>query len=159
MQSKSETENRLHADHHTIPPNSVYSEPWWRGVGYNPISPAVTGRNASNSSSLECPNGGSESNDDRSLSNDEPNEDDDDDATKESQITSPRSGDNSYNIWWFGINFTSLLVSRFNILFQLQLAMMGKSAKICRMLDLLYLQFVMIALRNRHSLSLLVTLL
>lgn len=99
MQSKSETENRLHADHHTIPPNSVYSEPWWRGVGYNPISPAVTGRNASNSSSLECPNGGSESNDDRSLSNDEPNEDDDDDATKGSQITSPRSGNNSYNIW------------------------------------------------------------
>ncbi|XP_021812081.1 nuclear transcription factor Y subunit A-1 [Prunus avium] len=94
MQSKSETENRLHADHHTIPPNSVYSEPWWRGVGYNPISPAVTGRNASNSSSLECPNGGSESNDDRSLSNDEPNEDDDDDATKGSQITSPRSAGN-----------------------------------------------------------------
>ncbi|PQP99565.1 nuclear transcription factor Y subunit A-1 [Prunus yedoensis var. nudiflora] len=78
----------------TILTHSVYSEPWWRGVGYNPISPAVTGRNASNSSSLECPNGGSESNDDRSLSNDEPNEEDDDDATKGSQITSPRSAGN-----------------------------------------------------------------
>ncbi|CAN6694965.1 unnamed protein product [Malus baccata var. baccata] len=91
MQPKSEAENRLHA--HTVPPSSVYSEPWWQSVGYNPISPTGTGRNVSNTSSLECPNGLSESNDDQSLSNDEANEDDDDTA-KDSHTTSPRSAGN-----------------------------------------------------------------
>ncbi|XP_068337607.1 nuclear transcription factor Y subunit A-1-like [Pyrus communis] len=91
MQPKNEAENRLHA--HPIPPSGVYSEPWWCSAGHNPISPTGTGRNATNSSLLECPNGGSESNDGQSLSNDETNEDDDD-ATKDSHITSPRSAGN-----------------------------------------------------------------
>ncbi|KAM2508137.1 hypothetical protein FF1_030314 [Malus domestica] len=102
MQPKSEAENRLHA--HTVPPSSVYSEPWWQSVGYNPIFPTGTGRNVSNTSSLECPNGLSESNDDQSLSNDEANEDDDDTA-KDSHTTSPRSGSTSYYIWEFAGNY------------------------------------------------------
>lgn len=85
MQSKSESTNRLRSDPHSFPPSSVYSEPWWRGVGYNPMSQAMAGANASNSSSLECPNGDSESNDDQSMSNNE----EDDDATKESPATAP----------------------------------------------------------------------
>lgn len=91
MQSKSENANRLHPGSHAIPP-SVYSEPWWRNIGYNPISSVVTAGNISNSSSLECPNAGSDSNDGQSRSNNGLNEEDDD-ATKESQNTaSSRSG-------------------------------------------------------------------
>ncbi|XP_040992249.1 nuclear transcription factor Y subunit A-1 isoform X1 [Juglans microcarpa x Juglans regia] len=86
MQSKSENTNRLDPGSHAIPPSSVYPEPWWRNIGYNPISPAVTGGNVSNSSSLECPNARSDSNDGHSLSNNKLNEEDDD-ATKESQNT------------------------------------------------------------------------
>uniref|UniRef100_A0A2N9IUQ6 Nuclear transcription factor Y subunit n=2 Tax=Fagus sylvatica TaxID=28930 RepID=A0A2N9IUQ6_FAGSY len=94
MQSKSENGNRLEPDSHAIPPTGVYSEPWWRTIGYNPISPAMTGGNISNSSSLECPNGGSDSNDGQSLSNGGPNGEDDD-GIKESQNTaSSRSAGN-----------------------------------------------------------------
>ncbi|KAI4305086.1 hypothetical protein L6164_028475 [Bauhinia variegata] len=88
MQSKSETANRLRSDPHTFQATNVYSEPWWRGIGYNPISQVMAGANASNSSSMECPNGDSESNEGQSLSNGELNEEDDD-ATKESQPTTP----------------------------------------------------------------------
>ncbi|EXB93313.1 Nuclear transcription factor Y subunit A-1 [Morus notabilis] len=92
MRSKSQNTDGLGLDSHTITPTNVYSEPWWRNVGYNPISPPLTVRNASNSSSLDCPNGASESNEDQSLSDDGPNEEDDD-ATKDSYVSaSPRSG-------------------------------------------------------------------
>ncbi|PRQ32964.1 putative transcription factor Hap2/NF-YA family [Rosa chinensis] len=90
MQPKSDTENRIPADRHTIPPSTVSSEPWWRTVGYNPTSPAVAGINASNSSSFERPKSRSESSDDKSVSDDGSNEDDDN-ATKKSQMTSPQS--------------------------------------------------------------------
>ncbi|KAF5471203.1 hypothetical protein F2P56_011656 [Juglans regia] len=94
MQQKSEKPNRLDPRSHAIQPPAVYTEPWWRNIGYNPISPAVTGGNVSNSSSLECPDAGSDSNDGQSLSNNEPNEEGDD-ATKESQNTaSSRSAGN-----------------------------------------------------------------
>ncbi|XP_027334272.1 nuclear transcription factor Y subunit A-1 isoform X1 [Abrus precatorius] len=84
MQSKSETANRLRSDPHSVQPSSVYSEPWWRGIGYNPIAQTMAGTNPSNSS-LECPNGDSESNEEgQSLSNSGMNEEDDD-ATKDSQ--------------------------------------------------------------------------
>ncbi|XVF04727.1 hypothetical protein REPUB_Repub05bG0110000 [Reevesia pubescens] len=76
MQSKSEGGSRLEPDPHGVPPTAVYSEPWWRNIGYGAISPGVRGGNASNSSSMECPNG-SESNDGQSLSNDGLNEEDD----------------------------------------------------------------------------------
>jgi len=92
MQSKSENANRLEPGSHAIPQAGVYSEPWWR-IGYNPMSPVMTGGNVSNSSSLECPNGVSDSNDGQSPSNGGLNEDDDD-ATKESQNTSSRSAGN-----------------------------------------------------------------
>ncbi|KAJ7964092.1 Nuclear transcription factor Y subunit A [Quillaja saponaria] len=92
MQSKSESANRLKAATHTIPPTGVYSEPWWRGIVSNPIPPTMTRANAANSSSLDCPNGGSESNEGQSLSNSGLNEEDDD-ATKEVQGTaSTQSG-------------------------------------------------------------------
>lgn len=91
MRSKSERTNQLEPDTNAIPPGAAYTEPWWRGVGYNSISPALAGANVSNSSSLDCPNG-SESNDAKSISNDGLNEEDDD-AHKESQATaSSRSG-------------------------------------------------------------------
>lgn len=91
MRPKSQNTDGLGLDSHNITPTNVYSEPWWRGVGYNPISPPLTARNASNSSSLDCPNGASESNEDHSLSDGGPNEEDDD-ATKDSHVSaSPRS--------------------------------------------------------------------
>ncbi|XP_024045998.1 nuclear transcription factor Y subunit A-1 isoform X2 [Citrus clementina] len=93
MRSKSERTNQLEPDPNAIPPGAAYTEPWWRGVGYNSISPALAGANVSNSSSLDCPNG-SESNDAKSISNDGLNEEDDD-ANKESQATaSSRSAGN-----------------------------------------------------------------
>ncbi|OMO81696.1 CCAAT-binding transcription factor, subunit B [Corchorus capsularis] len=84
MQSKSEGRSRLEPDPHGVPANAVYSEPWWRNIGYGGISAGVRGGNASNSSSMECPNG-SESNDGQSLSNGGLNEDDD--GNKETQTT------------------------------------------------------------------------
>ncbi|XP_050370477.1 nuclear transcription factor Y subunit A-1 isoform X2 [Argentina anserina] len=86
MQPNVESENRIPADHHTIPPPTVSSEPWWRTVGYNPTSPTVTGRNVSNSSSFERQKSHSESSEYKSVSDDGSNEDDDN--TKESQMTS-----------------------------------------------------------------------
>lgn len=88
MQSKSETTNRLKSDPHSYPPSRVYSEPWWRVAGYNNMSQATAGAHPSTSSSLECRNGDSESNDGQSLSNSELNEEDDD-TTKESPATAP----------------------------------------------------------------------
>lgn len=98
MQSKSEAANRLRSDPHSFQPGSVYSEPWWRGVGYNPMAQTMSGANASNSSS-EGPNGDSESNDEgQSLSNSGMNEEDDD-ATKDSQAADPnQSGALEYHI-------------------------------------------------------------
>nr|AFK33746.1 unknown [Lotus japonicus] len=93
MQSKSEAANRLRSDPHSFQPGSVYSEPWWRGVGYNPMAQTMSGANASNSSS-EGPNGDSESNDEgQSLSNSGMNEEDDD-ATKDSQAADPNQSGN-----------------------------------------------------------------
>nr|KYP76288.1 Nuclear transcription factor Y subunit A-1 [Cajanus cajan] len=94
MQSKSETANRLRSDPHTFQSGGVYSEPWWRGIGYNPLAQTMAGANASNSSSLECPNGDSESNEEgQSLSNSGMNEEDDD-ATKDSQPAAPNEPGN-----------------------------------------------------------------
>ena len=92
MRSKSQNTDQLGLDSHAIPPNSVYSEPWWRNAGYNPTSPTLPVGNASNSSSLECPNDASESNEDQSMSDDGLNEEDDD-VTKDSHVgASPQSG-------------------------------------------------------------------
>lgn len=91
MRSKSQNTDQLGLDSRANPPTGVYPEPWWRNVGYNMSMPLTRG-NVSNSSSLECPNGASESNEDHSLSNDGPNEEDDD-ATKDSHVSaSPQSG-------------------------------------------------------------------
>ncbi|KAL2316606.1 hypothetical protein Fmac_030482 [Flemingia macrophylla] len=86
MQSKSETSNQLRSDPHSFAPNNVYSEPWWRGIQYKLVPQAMSGVNASNSSSLERPNVDSESSEGQSLSN---LNEEDDDATKESQPTAP----------------------------------------------------------------------
>lgn len=97
MQSKSETANRLRSDPHSFQPGGVYSEPWWRGIGYNPMAQTMSGANASNSSSLECPNGDSESNEEgQSLSNSGM---EDDDATKDSQPAAPnQTGSLEYHV-------------------------------------------------------------
>ncbi|XVE78899.1 hypothetical protein DITRI_Ditri14bG0015300 [Diplodiscus trichospermus] len=84
MQSKSEGGSRLEPDPHVVPPTTVYADPWWCNVGYRAISAGVRGGNASNSSSMECPNG-SESNDRQSLSNDGLNEEGN--GNKETQTT------------------------------------------------------------------------
>ena len=79
MQSKSETTNRLRSYRHSFQTCSVYSEPWWCGIGYNPMAQTIAGANASNSSSLECHNGDSESNEEgQSLSNNGTNKEDED---------------------------------------------------------------------------------
>jgi len=109
MQSKSETTNPPRSNPQSFTPSNVYSEPWWRGIHphYKPVPPqamsgvnasnssslerppqAMSVVNASNSSSLERPNGDSESSEDQSLSNNGVNEEDDD-VTKESQPTAP----------------------------------------------------------------------
>ena len=91
-QSQSQNTEQLGLDSHAIPPSSVCGEPWWRNVGYMPVSMPLTGGNVSNSSSVECPNGASESNEDQSLSNDGQYEEEDD-ATKDSNVSaSPQSG-------------------------------------------------------------------
>ncbi|KAJ8770942.1 hypothetical protein K2173_022114 [Erythroxylum novogranatense] len=82
MQSKSNSANRLELDRNAVRPCDVHSEPWWRGIGCNAISPTVTRGNVSG---LSSPNG-SESNGDQSLSNGRQNEEHDD-AAKESQNT------------------------------------------------------------------------
>lgn len=84
MQSKSKSVNHLGSEPPNMQQTSSYSEPWWRSIGYNHISPPPAGGNVSNSTSLECTNGASESNDGQSMSNDDLNEDDDDDTTKDS---------------------------------------------------------------------------
>lgn len=94
MQSNSKGPNQI-GPPHTAPPSSVYSEPWWRGVGYNPISTTMTGGNTNNSPSSECPNGGSESNDGQSHSNGGLNEEDDD-SIKESQATASSQSNGNY---------------------------------------------------------------
>ncbi|RDY12841.1 Nuclear transcription factor Y subunit A-1, partial [Mucuna pruriens] len=93
MQPKSDTVNLPRSDPHSFTPNNVYSEPWWRGIQYNPVPQAMSGMNASNSSSLERPNGDSESSEDQSLSSNGLNEEDDD-ATKEPQPTAPNQPGN-----------------------------------------------------------------
>lgn len=84
MQSNSKGANQL-GPPHSAPPSSVYSEPWWRGVGYNPVSTTMNEGNVSKSPSPECPDGGSLSNDAESHSNGGLNEEDDN--IKESQAT------------------------------------------------------------------------
>lgn len=84
MQSKSKSVNQPESEPPNMQQTSSYSEPWWRSIGYNHISPPAAGGNVSNSTSLECTNGASESNDGQSMSNDDLNEDDDDDTTKDS---------------------------------------------------------------------------
>ncbi|AES70719.2 putative transcription factor Hap2/NF-YA family [Medicago truncatula] len=91
MQPKSETANQPRSGPHSFQPGGVYSEPWWRGVGYNPVAQTMSG---ANSSSLDCPNGDSESNEEgQSLSNSERNEEDDD-AAKDSQPAAPNQSGN-----------------------------------------------------------------
>ena len=94
MQSKSEGGSRLEPDSHGVPQTAVHSEPWWRNSGYGAISPGVRGGNASNSSSMECPNG-SESNDGQSLSNGGLNEEDD--GNKEIQTTASSQSGTSHH--------------------------------------------------------------
>ncbi|KAK7299876.1 hypothetical protein RJT34_10704 [Clitoria ternatea] len=71
----------------------VYSEPWWRGIQYSPVSQVMSGAKVTNSSSLERPHGDSESSEGQSLSNNGLNEEDDD-ATKESQPPAPNQSGN-----------------------------------------------------------------
>lgn len=85
MQSKPKSVNQVDSKPPNMQQPSSYSEPWWRSMGYHPISPTAAGGNVSNSTSLECTNGASESNDGQSMSNDDLNEDDDDDTAKDSQ--------------------------------------------------------------------------
>ena len=94
MQSKSEGGNRLEPDPHGVHPTAVYPDPWWRKVGYGAISSGVRGGNASNSSSMECPNG-SESNDGQSASNGGLNEEDD--ANKQTQTTASSQSGTSHH--------------------------------------------------------------
>lgn len=78
MQPKSESSNRVEAHPHIMQTSAVFTEPWWRGIGYNPTSPADPGRNETHAP-LGCINGGSESNGGQSQSNEERVEEDDDD--------------------------------------------------------------------------------
>lgn len=75
MQSKLENSSRIEANQYNISSSSACSEPWWRNMNYNSISPALIARNTSNSSSTEP------SRDGQSQS------EEDDDAIIESQIT------------------------------------------------------------------------
>ncbi|KAA8528085.1 hypothetical protein F0562_035046 [Nyssa sinensis] len=87
MQSKSAGGNRIEEYPYNISPSAVCSEPWWRNAGYNAISPAVIGGNASNSSSQE------QSKDGQSQS-DGGNEEDDDSIKQTQNTASPCSDGN-----------------------------------------------------------------
>ncbi|XP_019434586.1 PREDICTED: nuclear transcription factor Y subunit A-1-like isoform X1 [Lupinus angustifolius] len=93
MQPKSET-NGMRSDPRSFQPSIGYAEHWWRGIAYNPIAQTMSEANTTNSSSLDCPNGDSESNEEgRSLSNSGLNEEDDG-ATKDSQHGAPNQTEN-----------------------------------------------------------------
>ncbi|KAE9591154.1 putative transcription factor Hap2/NF-YA family [Lupinus albus] len=93
MQSKSET-NGMRSDPRSFQPSIGYAEHWWRGIGYNPIAQTMSKANTTNSSSLDCPNGDSESNEEgQSLSNNGLNEEDDG-ATKDSQHAASNQTEN-----------------------------------------------------------------
>ncbi|KAG5517555.1 hypothetical protein RHGRI_038078 [Rhododendron griersonianum] len=81
MQSKLENSSRIEANQYNISSSSACSEPWWRNMNYNSISPALIARNTSNSSSTEP------SRDGQSQS------EEDDDAIIESQITASSPSD------------------------------------------------------------------
>ncbi|XP_057953446.1 nuclear transcription factor Y subunit A-1 isoform X4 [Malania oleifera] len=96
MQSKS-NKKQLEPAVHAIPPSAVCSEPWWRSLGYNPISTAVVGGNTSSSSSIEHPNSsGVESKDGQSQSNGGQKEENDDDVNEDSQTSASPQSDRNY---------------------------------------------------------------
>ncbi|KAJ1393015.1 hypothetical protein SESBI_35334 [Sesbania bispinosa] len=47
MQSKSENGKSTEVGSSFLQPTGVYAEPWWRGIGYNPMAQAMSGANAS----------------------------------------------------------------------------------------------------------------
>jgi len=103
MQSKSENPNRIEANPYNISSAAACSEPWWRNMNYNSISPALIAGNTSNSSSME------QSRDGQSQS------EEDDDAIIESQITaSPPSDRNNGQDHQNFLNQTSALPPRDN---------------------------------------------
>ncbi|KAF8398378.1 hypothetical protein HHK36_017305 [Tetracentron sinense] len=58
MHSEPKDSNKLESNAHSIPPSTICPQPWWRGIEYNAIPPAVLGESGSKSQSLEHPNGG-----------------------------------------------------------------------------------------------------
>lgn len=68
MQQNSESANRLETHPQTVQTNANFSEPWWRGIGYNPINLAESRSIKPDASSLGC-NGGTESNEGQPQSN------------------------------------------------------------------------------------------
>ncbi|KAI4304813.1 hypothetical protein MLD38_040278 [Melastoma candidum] len=93
MQPKSDSDksNPTESNLHTVPAPPCFTEPWWRGIGYNPIPPVDQGKNDSLPSSLRCSNGGSDSTGGRSQSDGE-SEDDEEDSPRGSQnAASPQS--------------------------------------------------------------------
>ncbi|OIW07746.1 hypothetical protein TanjilG_11904 [Lupinus angustifolius] len=105
MRSKSET-NQISSGPHSLQPSNGYAEPWWHGIGYNPITQTMSLANTTNSSSLDCPNADSESNEDsQSLSNSRVNVEDDG-VTKDSQIAAPNQSEN-YGQHRQGVQHTS----------------------------------------------------
>lgn len=58
MHSKPENANSKEPDAQGIPPVTIFSQPWWKGVGYSVVSPAVLLDSSSKSSSLEMAEGG-----------------------------------------------------------------------------------------------------
>ncbi|XP_042502164.1 nuclear transcription factor Y subunit A-1-like isoform X2 [Macadamia integrifolia] len=56
MEPNSENVNQLEPGAQSIPPSTVSSQPWWCGIGYNAVPPAVVGDNASKSPPMEAAN-------------------------------------------------------------------------------------------------------
>ncbi|XXG48563.1 hypothetical protein AAC387_Pa02g2975 [Persea americana] len=58
MHSKPDNANSAEPDAQGVPVATICSQPWWRGVGYSVVTPAVLLDNSSKSSSLEMTEGG-----------------------------------------------------------------------------------------------------
>ncbi|KAI4340537.1 hypothetical protein MLD38_025363 [Melastoma candidum] len=94
MQPKSDSDksNPTESNLHTVPAAPGFAEPWWRGIGYNPIPSVEQGKKDSQPSSFRCSNGGSDSFGGRSQSDEGESEDDEEDSPRGSRnAASPQS--------------------------------------------------------------------
>ncbi|KAK4791457.1 hypothetical protein SAY86_031870 [Trapa natans] len=79
MPPKSESVKRQEINPQTVPANAIFPEPWWRGVGYNPVN-STDSRSIETSVSAQGCNGGTNLNEVQPPSNEQRTEENGDSA-------------------------------------------------------------------------------